>query len=297
MATVEAVARENGSVFAALADDGTAVFPADDAHAAVARARRTRAACSTFGARRARPTSRGTRRLARRRLGAAMRTPAGAATLRAAHRRPRTTCATRWPPPPARSPRGVPLDAIARRPRALRAGQGPLAGQAHRAPAAATSRWSTTATTPTPIRCAPRSTCSPRCRPALARARRHGRGRRPGARRSTREVGAYARERGIETLWALGAESANTARAVRRRARISTTSRRCIAALGEAPRAASVLVKGSRFMQMERVVAALHRARSRQRRRACCLASPSGCRRTRRSSASCASSSTSPSAR
>ena len=45
MATVEAVARENGTAIAALGDDGIAVFPADDAHAAIWReiagARRT----------------------------------------------------------------------------------------------------------------------------------------------------------------------------------------------------------------------------------------------------------------
>ena len=53
MATVEAVARENGAVIAALRPDGTAVFPADDAlHAAVARARRQRGRMLTFALRR-----------------------------------------------------------------------------------------------------------------------------------------------------------------------------------------------------------------------------------------------------
>ena len=45
MASVEAVARENGAAIAALGADGVAVFPADDAHAAIWRelagARRT----------------------------------------------------------------------------------------------------------------------------------------------------------------------------------------------------------------------------------------------------------------
>jgi UDP-N-acetylmuramyl pentapeptide synthase len=71
-----------------------------------------------------------------------------------------------------------------------------------------------------------------------------------------REVGAYASERGIETLWAAGAESASTA-APFAGARAFATVEALIAALAEAPRAASVLVKGSRFMRMERVVAAL----------------------------------------
>jgi UDP-N-acetylmuramoyl-tripeptide--D-alanyl-D-alanine ligase len=71
-----------------------------------------------------------------------------------------------------------------------------------------------------------------------------------------REVGAYAKERGIEFLWAAGAESANTA-APFAGARAFADVDALIAALGEAPAAASALVKGSRFMRMERVVAAL----------------------------------------
>jgi phospho-N-acetylmuramoyl-pentapeptide-transferase len=71
-----------------------------------------------------------------------------------------------------------------------------------------------------------------------------------------REVGAYASEKGIESLWAAGAESANTtAPFVGARAFADVDA--LIGALGEAPAAASVLVKGSRFMRMERVVAAL----------------------------------------
>jgi UDP-N-acetylmuramoyl-tripeptide--D-alanyl-D-alanine ligase len=71
-----------------------------------------------------------------------------------------------------------------------------------------------------------------------------------------REVGGYARERGIESLWAAGAESANTA-AEFPGARAFATAEALIAAVATAPAAASILVKGSRFMRMERVVAAL----------------------------------------
>ena len=71
-----------------------------------------------------------------------------------------------------------------------------------------------------------------------------------------REVGAYAHERGIESLWAAGAESASTA-APFAGARAFADVDALIAALGGAPAARSVLVKGSRFMRMERVVAAL----------------------------------------
>jgi UDP-N-acetylmuramyl pentapeptide synthase len=70
-----------------------------------------------------------------------------------------------------------------------------------------------------------------------------------------REVGAYARQRGIQALWAVGAESASTIAAFAG-ARAFATVEALIVALDEAPAFASVLVKGSRFMRMERVVAA-----------------------------------------
>ncbi len=71
-----------------------------------------------------------------------------------------------------------------------------------------------------------------------------------------REAGAYAHERAIGTLWAVGVESASTIAAfpgARRFADVESL----VAALAQAPGFASVLVKGSRFMRMERVVAAL----------------------------------------
>ncbi len=66
------------------------------------------------------------------------------------------------------------------------------------------------------------------------------------------EVGAYARERGIETIWAAGALGAHAAAT-----RHFADAAALVAALAEGPPAASLLVKGSRFMRMERVVAAL----------------------------------------
>jgi UDP-N-acetylmuramoyl-tripeptide--D-alanyl-D-alanine ligase len=71
------------------------------------------------------------------------------------------------------------------------------------------------------------------------------------------EVGGYARERGIEQLWCAGAASADAAAAYGSGARHFADPAALIAALAEAAPVASALVKGSRSMRMERVVAAL----------------------------------------
>jgi len=71
------------------------------------------------------------------------------------------------------------------------------------------------------------------------------------------EVGAHARDQGIEHLWCVGAMSAAAASAFGASARHFADVPALVDARGELPAAASVLVKGSRFMQMERVVQAL----------------------------------------
>jgi len=71
-----------------------------------------------------------------------------------------------------------------------------------------------------------------------------------------REVGAYAASRGIEVLWAAGPQSASTVEPFAG-GRAFASVELLMVALGEAPPFASVLVKGSRFMKMERVVAVL----------------------------------------
>jgi len=71
------------------------------------------------------------------------------------------------------------------------------------------------------------------------------------------EVGAYARERGVEHLYALGEQSAQAVRshgAGRHFADIEALNAAVLQAL---PNLASVLVKGSRFMRMERVAQAV----------------------------------------
>jgi UDP-N-acetylmuramoyl-tripeptide--D-alanyl-D-alanine ligase len=71
------------------------------------------------------------------------------------------------------------------------------------------------------------------------------------------EVGAYARERGVDHLWCAGALCAHATAAWGEGARHFADAPALVVALGELPPAASLLVKGSRFMRMERVVQAL----------------------------------------
>ncbi len=71
------------------------------------------------------------------------------------------------------------------------------------------------------------------------------------------EVGARARERGVEYLWCAGAASIDAARAFGPTALHFSDTVALIEALPNAPAAASILVKGSLFMAMGRVVRAL----------------------------------------
>lgn len=72
-----------------------------------------------------------------------------------------------------------------------------------------------------------------------------------------REVGAYAAERGIAHLWTAGAAARDAAAAFGPGARAFDDTAALLAALNEQPDAAQTLVKGSRFMKMEHVVSAL----------------------------------------
>jgi UDP-N-acetylmuramoyl-tripeptide--D-alanyl-D-alanine ligase len=77
------------------------------------------------------------------------------------------------------------------------------------------------------------------------------------------EVGVRARERGIEHFWAAGALCAHAAAAFGPGARRFASADDALRALadgsGATPEAASILVKGSRFMKMERLVQALQK--------------------------------------
>ena len=70
-------------------------------------------------------------------------------------------------------------------------------------------------------------------------------------------MGALARTVGIEHFWTAGALCRHAAQAYGDRARQFSDAAALIKALPEAPRCAAALVKGSKFMHMPTVVAAL----------------------------------------
>ena len=78
------------------------------------------------------------------------------------------------------------------------------------------------------------------------------------------EVGAYAAHRGIECLWGVGDLCRHAVQAAQAQGHAGSrhfeSVPELIDALAELPAVASALVKGSRFMRMERVVQALHPA-------------------------------------
>ncbi len=83
------------------------------------------------------------------------------------------------------------------------------------------------------------------------------------------EVGRYAQTRGIEHFWCAGALSVHAAQAFGAQAQHFVDTPALVSALASSPACASVLVKGSRFMAMERVVAALRAVKSRAGATAC----------------------------
>jgi len=74
------------------------------------------------------------------------------------------------------------------------------------------------------------------------------------------EVGAYAAQRGLQALWTVGSATEHAAAAFGPAARHFKTVAELIAAVSteeQAPQVQNIVVKGSRFMRMEQIVAAL----------------------------------------
>ena len=257
MASVDAVARENGTVFCALGASGVAVFPADDSHAALWHTLADQRPTLTFALQvQADVTCHAewNGEAPNPHWALMMQTPAGALALQlnvagwhnVKNALAATACALAV---------GCPLDAIRRGLEAFE----PVKGRSQvksfsRAGQVVTLIDDTYNANPDSVRAAIDVLASM-----------------PGPRwlvlgdlgevgdqgpEFHREVGAYAKARGIDALWVAGSLSVHSAQAFAG-ARHFDAVVTLISALPQAPDCRSVVVKGSRFMRMEQVVAAL----------------------------------------
>lgn len=251
MQSVEAVAREHALAIRALPSGGTAVFPADDAHALVWR--EAAGSRSVYDFARTGPA----KVTARYRLGdfgssLHLLTPKGEAPVELAaagehnvHNALAATAAT--------LAAGVPLAAVVRG----LAGFRPAAGRMQRVAAGA---WTVIDDSynanPDSVRAAI-DVLARQARPRLLILGDMGEVGASGP-AYHREIGLYAKERGIDRLYALGEATRDTVAAFGADGEHHDTIDSLIAALQPLRgAAATALVKGSRFMGMERVVQAL----------------------------------------
>jgi UDP-N-acetylmuramoyl-tripeptide--D-alanyl-D-alanine ligase len=258
MATVEAVALEHASVIHTLKPEGVAVFPADDAYASIWRVAATGSQVLDFALHtdeRAVDAA-VTGKLAGSRL--VIATPEGHLEVElqvlGAHNAHNALAATA-----AALAAGVSLDAIRRgleafspvkgRLQVKQAALGELAG--------ATVIDDTYNANPDSVRAAI-DVLAARTAPRVLVLGDMGEVGDDGP-AFHREVGAYAKERGIDALYTLGEAARDTSAAFGANARHAASVGELVSALAQAGygSGATILVKGSRFMQMERVVAAL----------------------------------------
>ena len=253
MADVDAVARENGAVIEALAADGIAVFPADDAHAAtwrtLAGTRRTTSFAESGEA-----DVTGSARAVDEDWIVAAHTPHGEIEFEL-HAAGRHNVRNALAATAAALAAGCPLDAIGRGLSAFR----PVRGRSQTRRIVRNGEPRTLVddsynANPDSVRAAIDMLAAlPPPRWLVLGDMGEVGSQGPAFHR---EVGAYAASRGIEVLWAAGPQSASTVEPFAG-GRAFASVELLMVALGEAPPFASVLVKGSRFMKMERVVAVL----------------------------------------
>jgi UDP-N-acetylmuramoyl-tripeptide--D-alanyl-D-alanine ligase len=259
MATVEAVARENGAAIEALSPGGTAVFPADDEHTSLWQALAGSRPHMTFAMQGPADITADAMWLDDH-WALTLHTPAGAVpvTLRVAgaHNAKNALAAAA-----CALAAGAPLDAIRR---GLE-GFEPVKGRSQlksieRNGARVALIDDSYNANPDSVRAAIDVLATMRAPRALLLGDMGEVGTR-GAQFHA-EVGAYAKQSGIEHLWCAGALCAHAASAFGSGARHFDDAPGMVAALGGLPTVNSLLVKGSRFMKMERVVAALQEGRA-----------------------------------
>jgi UDP-N-acetylmuramoyl-tripeptide--D-alanyl-D-alanine ligase len=254
MATVEAVARENGAVIEALGPGGTAVFPADDAFTSLWRSMAGTRPHLTFALHGDADVKADAMWLDDH-WALTLHTPAGAVPvmlrLAGVHNAKNALAAAA-----CSLAAGAPLDAIRR---GLE-GFEPVKGRSQlktieRSGARITLIDDSYNANPDSVRAAIDVLATLRAPRALLLGDMGEVGTRGPEFHA--EVGAYAKERGIEHLWCAGTLCAHAASAFGASARHFADAPSMVGAIGELPQASAILVKGSRFMRMERVVAAL----------------------------------------
>ena len=257
MATVEAVARENGTVFAGLPADGTAVFPAGDAFTPLWTRMAAGRRCITFGDAGADVFLAGSE-WKEGHWQVRAETPAGPMTFRL-HIAGRHNVRNALAATACALAAGVPPEAVARGLEAFE----PVKGRSRALGVALGPRTLTLVDD------------SYNANPDSVRAAIDVLAELPGPRLLVlgdmgevgdqgpafhAEVGAYARERGIEQLFTLGQQA--QAMQGRHFADVDALNAAVLQALATSE---SVLVKGSRFMRMERVVEAIAAHAQRQK--------------------------------
>ena len=267
MATVHAVAQENGQVISALPATGVAVFPADDAHAAVWRelAGTRRQLCFAMqGPADVVPDHAAPAVWLADAEGGRwqfnIHTPAGAATLQL-HIPGRHNLHNALAAVASALAAGVPLTAVVEGLAAFR----PVAGRSRLLPLQLAGRAVTLVddsynANPDSVRAAIDVLAGLPAPQWLVLADMGEVGDEGPAYHA--EVGAYARDAGITDFWAVGVACSDAARAYGPTARHFADAPAVVAALADAPACAAVLVKGSKFMHMPSVVAALQQLAS-----------------------------------
>jgi UDP-N-acetylmuramoyl-tripeptide--D-alanyl-D-alanine ligase len=258
MSSVEAVARENGSVIQALGADGMAVIPAHDAHTPLWRELAGARRVLSFGADGdADVTAAASWQAPRGAWDLTLHTPAGRAST-VLHQAGRHNVHNALAATAAALAAGAPLAAVAQGLAAFR----PVAGRSqtltlHRGGHAVTLIDDSYNANPDSVLAAIDVLATLPAPRWLVLGDMGEVGEQGPAFHA--EVGAHARRRGIEQVWTAGTLCAHVGGA-----RHFDTVAALLQALPEAPAAASVLVKGSRFMKMEQVVQALQAAPPRE---------------------------------